>query len=310
MARPHIEPFVDRSVKFKKMTLPGFKKGMHYKVLSLDPDNGACTMTVKFDPGYKMPPGMSYTEWEMLVLTGSVKYGDETYEKGHYLWVPAGVHMPAMQTSRGFSALLMYNHAEPSWVESDEDHELARRDLLTSVNSYEGLTWQVANLFPAVAPGCVVKILKYDELTGAFSFLYSMTANFWQDNISYHDCDEEGYHIWGTSWMMQFGHLPTGGYFWRPPWINHGAFQSDLGCLAFGRTTSELYNYFHFNPWTNIEENQERAAAMLNRKKPELYKWIRAQDGHNHPHDFEHPHYQEDIDPHHPEHGHHHHHHD
>ena len=34
--------------------------------------------------------------------------------------------------------------------------------------------------------------------------------------------------------MMQFGDLPTGGYFWRPPYINHGAFRSELGVLAFG----------------------------------------------------------------------------
>ena len=27
MARKHIEPFVDRDVAFKKMTLPGFKQG-------------------------------------------------------------------------------------------------------------------------------------------------------------------------------------------------------------------------------------------------------------------------------------------
>ena len=40
MARPHIEPFVDRDVDFKKMTRPGFPKGMKYKVLSLDTDTG------------------------------------------------------------------------------------------------------------------------------------------------------------------------------------------------------------------------------------------------------------------------------
>lgn len=312
MARPHIEPFVDRDVPFKKMTLPGFGKGMHYKVLSLDTDTGACSMTVKFESGYKLPPGMSYSEMELFILSGSVTFGDKTYRKGHYFWVPAGVHMPAMESKRGFQALMFYNYGEPSFVESDEDHELARRDQLAIVDSFEGLTWQVANLFPAVAPGCVVKILRYDELTHAFTFLYSMTANFWQDNISYHDCAEEGYHIWGTSWMMQFGNLPTGGYFWRPPWINHGAFQSTYGCLALGRTDSALFNYFHFNPWTTPKENVERAAAKLRREKPELYKWVRTADGHNHPdhpHDFEHPHYHEDIDPDHPHHGHHHHHH-
>jgi hypothetical protein len=65
-----------------------------------------------------------------------------------------------------------------------------------------------------------------------------MTPQFHQDNISYHDCAEEGYHLWGTSWMMQFGDLPTGGYFWRPAYINHGAFASEYGCIALGRTDS------------------------------------------------------------------------
>lgn len=215
MARKHIEPFVDREVPFKKMTLPGYKKGMHYKMLSVDEDTGACTMTVKYDAGYKLPPGMSYTEYELIILSGSIKYGDDICVAGYYLRVPAGVHMPAMHVPRGATVMLMYNFAEPSFVESDEDHELAMRDQLTIVDSYEGMQWMPSSgaIYPAVAPGCLLKILKYDPLTEALSFLYCMTPKFWQDNISYHDCAEEAYHIWGTSWMMQFGELPTGGYF-------------------------------------------------------------------------------------------------
>ena len=59
MARKHNEPFVDTTEAFRKMTLPGFAKGMQYKMLSIDEDTGACSMTVQFDKGYKMPPGMS-----------------------------------------------------------------------------------------------------------------------------------------------------------------------------------------------------------------------------------------------------------
>jgi len=298
MARKHIEPFVDTDVPFRKMTLPGFKKGMHYKMLSIDEDTGACTMTVKFDAGYKMPPGMSYTEYEMQILTGSIKYGDDVCTTGYYLRVPAGVHMPAMSVPRGATALLMFNFAEPSFVESDVDHPLAMRDQLTIVDTYEGMQWMPSSgaIYPAVAPGCLLKILKYDPLTEALTFLYCMTARFWQDNISYHDCAEEGYHIWGDSFMMQFGHLPTGGYFWRPAWINHGAFSSDLGILGFGRTDSKLHNYFHFNPWTTPAENRDRAAARLARTKPDLFRWAISKDGHNHPHDFEHPNWKEDSE--------------
>lgn len=292
MARPHIEPFVDRDVDFKKMTLPGFPKGMKYKMLSLDTDTGACSMTVRFESGFRQPPGMSYSEMELFILSGSVQYGDKVYGKGNYFFVPAGVSMPAMSSPRGAEGLLFYNYGEPSFLESDVDHPRALRDQLIMVDAYEGLQWKVANFVnPSVAPGCMVKMLRSDPLTHAHSLLYCMTPNYWQDNISYHDCAEESYHIWGTSSMMQFGNLPTGGYFWRPAWINHGAFASELGVLGFGRTDSILHNYFHFNPWSTPEENRSRAAAQLRRNKPNLYKWIRSPDGHNHPHDFEFPAY-------------------
>jgi len=44
--------------------------------------------------------------------------------------------------------------------------------------------------------------------------------------------------------MMQFSNLPTGGYFWRPAYINHGAFYSEHGVLGFRRTGGDLYNHF------------------------------------------------------------------
>ena len=95
--------------------------------------------------------------------------------------------------------------------------------------------------------------------------------------------------------MMQFGDLPTGGYFWRPAYINHGCFASELGILAIGRTDGELHNYFHHDPWSSPEENADRAAAKLARMKPALYKWVMTRE-HNHlPHDFEHPH--DHVDP-------------
>jgi hypothetical protein len=116
-----------------------------------------------------------------------------------------------------------------------------------------------------------------------------MTPHYWQDNISYHDCAEESYHLWGDSWIMQFGTVPTGGYFWRPAYINHGAFASEQGCIALGRVDSKLFNHFHYNPWSTVEENQMRAAARVAERDPNLYQWM-VNHSHNHPHgpeDFE-----------------------
>jgi hypothetical protein len=288
MPRRHIEPFVDRDVPFKRMTLPGFRSGMHYKMLSIDADTGACTMTVQWDGGYSQPPSISSSELEILLLSGSFKLGERICRPGYYTFVPRGVSIPAIETRGGCQLLMMYNHSEPHITESDRDATGAKRTGLVSLQSYDDMPWQVPTLFPATEPGCLIKILHFDERTHAFSFLYTMNAGFWQDNISYHDCAEEAYHIWGTSWMMQFGNLPTGGYFWRPPYINHGAFACEKGTLAFGRTDGELYNHFHFHAHTTPAENQERAAARLLSRKPDLYKWVLS-NGHNHPTAFDDP---------------------
>jgi hypothetical protein len=290
MARPHIEPFVDRDVGFKKLTMKGFKPGIQHKTLSIDKDTGACTMTIQYDAGFKQPPGFSYSEYEMLIMEGSLRVGDKTARKGAYFFVPAGVHLPAISTDEGAFALIFYNFGPPSFQESDRDHDQADRAGFKIINAYEDLDWiMYARRTPGVAPGCCSKVLTFDEKTGACTFLYCMVPGFWQDNISYHDCAEEAYHIWGTSWMMQFGNLPTGGYFWRPAYINHGAFASQNGILAIGRTDGDLHNHFHHDPFSTPAENQERAAQVWARQRPATYKWILT-NGHNHgPHDFSAP---------------------
>ncbi|HAU01707.1 MAG TPA: hypothetical protein DCS26_01670, partial [Porticoccaceae bacterium] len=220
MARPHIEPFCDRDVHFKNMRLPGFSRGMGYKMLSLDADSGACSMTVQLDGGYHQPPGFSWSEREMIIVEGELKVGDQTCRKGHYFFIPAGYCMPAISTQQGCLVMMMYNTGEPSHEPSGEHHPLAQVDLYHSIDSYMDIPWAMGNLVkPSVAAGCLIKLLNFNPISHAMTFLYCMTPCFKQDNISYHDCAEESYHLWGTSWMMQFGDIPTGGYFWRPAYI-------------------------------------------------------------------------------------------
>ena len=296
MARPHIEPYVELNDPFRKFDIAGFK-GSHYKVLSLDTDTGACTLKVRFDGGYKRKPGLSYSDMELFVLNGEIRIGKQSWREGHYAMIPAGYAIEAISVPQGAEALVMFNDSEPHFEESGESHDLALREAYKSVNTYEDMPWGPGNIVaPSVATGCLIKPLHFDPLTEAISFLYCMTPRFAQDNISYHDSAEESYHIWGTSWMMQFGELPTGGYFWRPAYINHGSFRCKYGTIAFGRTDSKLHNYFHYNPWTNPKQNLLRAAAQVYRQRPLLHKW-QASDGHNHPEgppDFQYTHYQDE----------------
>ena len=282
MARPHIEPYVELNDDYQAFALRDFPAGAHYKVLSLDEDTGACSLKMRFDAGYRRPPGMSYSDAEMFVLEGRVEIGAKTYGRGQYFFVPAGIAMGAMFSADGFEALVFYNDGPPSHVESDEDHELALTEACVSTNAYLDAPWLgTARRNPGVASGFAVKSLRMNPATKANTFLYAAIPEFIQDNISYHDCAEEAYHIHGDCSMMQFGELPTGGYFWRPAYINHGCFWSKHGCIALARIDGELYNYFHYNPWTNPDENARRAAKMLYQEKPNLVEWTDVH-GHNH----------------------------
>lgn len=156
-------------------------------------------------------------------------------------------------------------------MESADHHPLAQVQYYHDVDAMMDIPWDPGGVTrPTVATGCLIKLLNFNLESQAISFLYCMTPGFYQDNISYHDCPEESYHLWGTSWMMQFGEVPTGGYFWRPAYINHGAFASEFGCIALGRTDSKLYNHFHYNPWSTPVENADRSMARLALRDPLL----------------------------------------
>ncbi|MER3426662.1 MAG: hypothetical protein C4334_00980 [Pyrinomonas sp.] len=274
MARPHIEPLDESWVPWRKLDLPGFPPGIEYRTLSFDDETGAISAVAKFAAGYSQPPGFSRSSMEIVVMDGHLKVGDRRCGFGFYLYVPAGVSLPPIEAPEGARVLLFYNDSEPSFVESDAHADAVAPDAQpTIVDSLSDLVWSETHLFPATEKGCLVKIVRWDEETHALSFFYTMVPGFWQDNVSYHDCMEEAYHIYGTSWIMQFGYLGTGGYFYRPPYIGHGPFACEHGCIAFGRTDGELYNHFNWNPFATPEENHQRALERMKKRRPNMFAW-------------------------------------
>ena len=76
-----------------------------------------------------------------FVLNGKIKVGKQTWVEGHYAFIPAGMAVGAIEVSQGAEALLMFNDSEPSFAESDKNHQLALTDAFSSVNSYEDKPW-------------------------------------------------------------------------------------------------------------------------------------------------------------------------
>ena len=116
---------------------------------------------------------------------------------------------------------------------------------------------------PTVATGCLIKLLNFNLESHALTFLYCMTPGFYQDNISYHDCAEESYHLWGTSWMMQFGDVPTGGYFWRPPISTTAPSPRSLVVSHWAAPTPSCSTISTTTPGPPPKENADRSAMRL-----------------------------------------------
>jgi hypothetical protein len=82
MTRPHIEPYHALKSPWRRFSLPGFPRGMHTRTLSIDPDSGACSLSVRWPGGSRLPRGMSYSEFELFLMRGELRLGDRALTAG------------------------------------------------------------------------------------------------------------------------------------------------------------------------------------------------------------------------------------
>ena len=107
------------------MALTGFQTGFTYKMLSLDPEVGSCTMTgaarwrLQAAARFQLSPSSSSSSSK-----ARSKVGDADCVRGHYFYRTGGLCMPEISTEQGALLLMMYNTGEPSHEESDEHHPL------------------------------------------------------------------------------------------------------------------------------------------------------------------------------------------
>lgn len=177
--RPHVEPYVEVDQPCRSFRLRSFTRGACYKVLSVEPDTSACSLKMRFDAGYRRPPGYTWPDLEIFILRGCVRIGGEAMGEGAYLFVPAGYALGALSSPGGFAALMLYNDGEPTFAESADRPLRTLLPAFVSMNGYERGPWIMQDRYqPGVATGCCVKPLRVDLLTGATTFLYTMAPRY------------------------------------------------------------------------------------------------------------------------------------
>jgi len=236
MARPYVRKLNSDDVPLITWSVPGFGEALT-RPLSNDPDTGASTQLVELPPGWAAPAGCFGAALELLIVEGTVTIGEFRLKRFSYSYLPPGVSAGPWSTAAGARLLWMaganldfraggaagIGTPSPLWIPQIDP---------------SALPWQ-PTLTPGFPLGAMRKTLRIDPDTGAGTWLLGMLPQVRETRREIHPTAEEAFTLLGES-VSDRGVSRPGEYFWRPPFIPHGPFETDVGVLTFFRTDGPL----------------------------------------------------------------------
>ena len=230
MSRPWIEFVQSQNLPWRGGDLWGVRPGTESKVLSLDDEDGAASLLVRYPPGWRFGrAGALSADEEFLVLNGALSIGDVSHRESSYAHLPAGYERGPM-ASEGGAVVLTFFSRRPEWSEAagfDPARLVERLDAFSVPYT--------ARFHPEFPPGAGRKTLYEDPVTHDQSWILGTLPMRWAERSEVHPVVEEMYLLSGESHGNR-GVMRPGAYFWRPPRIPHGPYGTLTGNLYFFRT--------------------------------------------------------------------------
>jgi hypothetical protein len=232
-------------------------KGVTFKVLSQDGENGASSLILRFPRGWQAPAAAIDSDEELFVLDGSLQVGDRTLSAHGYAWLPAAFNRESMRSEEGATVLAFYA-AMPAPLQEPAQPDLQASAIFRDAFS---MPWSCEGMDPAYGDaGMRWKILREDAVNRDVTMLVSTPPHLTPPNLTgpqeTHDCVEEAFVISGD-FLSPIGTMRSGAYFWRPPGIAHGPYGSIGGNLSLIRTLGHELE----NNWSDDEVSLSLAPA-------------------------------------------------
>ena len=278
MARDHICFVQAQSMPWSQGELAGRK--VEYKTLSRDAGNGACTLLLRYAPGFSLEGvhALACAE-EGLVLAGSLQVDDHTHDHHGYYCLPAGARRSQLKSDGGAVVLTMFD-SEPLPAPSPESKVGIHLDpyQMPWLGGAEGSVTG-----KPLSNGLATKLLRRDEKTGEQSFLYSTHAHHPPPGIMVgrfgHPMVEEIFVLSGEFAFADLGTMRAGGYCWWREGQYHRPVGSRMGYLMFIRNLEgPLENEFPQDPFPFSYEPDHQPALpdhLQNHADPlqDLKRW-------------------------------------
>jgi hypothetical protein len=204
--------------------------------LSLDCESGASTSVLELPAAWSAPRGSFSAGVELLVIEGALTVGEFSLKRLSYSYIPAGKCVGPW-SAEGTTRVLWMPSATLGYAPGHGTGGAAQRDWIPQLDS-SALPWQptITAGFPT---GAMRKTLRIDPATGASTWLLGMLPQVRDTRQEVHPTAEEGFILVGES-RSERGVSRPGSYFWRPAFIPHGPFFTDVGMLEFFRTDGPL----------------------------------------------------------------------
>lgn len=248
--RPHIE-FVQSQLLPWRRIGPGLARpDAEYKMLSRDPADGACSVLMRYPPGWSRegPEHIAAAE-EFYVLDGMLRMDEREYRADSYACLPPGWTRRRMESPTGCVLLAFYDR-EPTLIAGEGECDDARAAPLIDAAA---MAWDMTLNDPKLRHlGISRKNLRTDPVTGERTFLSLILPQSappdGEGPQEMHPVVEEAYVIAGSLTGPQ-GTMHPGAYFWRPPGIAHGPFGARWGAVSLIRFVGGR----HVNEWTETK---------------------------------------------------------
>ncbi|ROO88501.1 uncharacterized protein DUF4437 [Actinocorallia herbida] len=245
--RPHVELIQENDYVWHGAELPGGEGRASERRLSVDEEDGSCSLRVDFHTRWGRGPGVHHANTEFHVLEGSMTYGGREYGKGAYLYVPKGVPAESLVFAEGSKVLHYREYGDAGFdAGAAKRWDDAREEVI--VLDTEAMQWDaVPNAGPM--PGLFIKYLHVDPVTGFYTRLVHAQEGWTDHRLAHHPCYEEAYTTQGHM-EYNFGTLDLGTYFFRPARVKHGHFTTQEGGATWLlRSDGELMNWYTQSEW-------------------------------------------------------------
>ncbi|HVL82200.1 MAG TPA: DUF4437 domain-containing protein [Actinomycetota bacterium] len=248
--RPHVELIHADDYIWHAAELPGGEGRAAERRLSVDEEDGSCSLQIRFETDWGRGPGILHANTEFYVLDGEMSYGGQRMGKGAYVYIPKGVPGDAITFREGTTILHYREYGDAGFDPVDSTNaprwDDAYEDVI--VIDTEAMKWDPVAV-EGPMPGLLIKYLHIDPVSGFYTRLVHASEGWADHRLAHHPCYEEAYTTQGHM-TYNFGTLVEGTYFFRPARVKHGHFTSmEGGATWLLRSDGELTNWYTQNEY-------------------------------------------------------------